>query len=306
MLMPARVPGARTPSSPDEQKRDLAIVSMSNLELLSAVGAPNRQQAGSLVKQQAQSPVKRRHRQHPLSAPLGRAGLCALAAIGMLIICTLASGTATATTYPVTAGYGIELSVRPDAIRVGQPVTFTGMVSPAYAGGRVRLQRWVGWWRLIGVDRDIAPNGQFSITHVFGAPSYHGPTWLRICFRASAPRRTRICSASFPVRIKRAVRRRHHAHRRAVARARHDRHQQQLEAARRHRQKRHQRVARERAAKRKQRLEEARRRKEQHHQQTRARQEELRRQHQIERRQREEARKHHKEQRHARSREHEA
>lgn len=232
-----------------------------------------------------------------------RAGLGALAVTVALIFGALAPWAAMATTYPVSgAGYGIALSVRPGSIRTGQPVTFTGVVSPAYAGGRVRLQRLVlNRWRLIEVDREIGPGGQFSIAHVFGVPSYRGPTWLRICLHANAPL-VHTCSAAFQVRIKRAApRHRHYLRTREAARVRHAKHRRQLEEARlRHRralkearrrrhEERRQRAAREREARRSRRQEEARRRREERQQRTHARAEE-RKQRQAERKQHEEER----------------
>lgn len=233
------------------------------------------------------------------SAP-GRTRLCLLSVIGVLAVAAFAPTTVAAATYPArAAGFGISLSVRPGGILISQPVSFTGVVPAAYVGGRVRLQRLVGpRWKLIGVDRDIASGGGFTITHIFELPSRpHEPTLLRLCFGDARPR-LRTCSAPFAVRISRPAKPRPYPLRRAIARERRERHRRALESARHRREdardrrlQRKRTQASERQARRARQLENARRHREDERTRREQRQDRRNQAHEEQRKHREEERK---------------
>jgi hypothetical protein len=79
----------------------------------------------------------------------------------------------------------LTLSASASTVETGQPVIFSGTVSPAHAGERVILERQVGQngdsWRRIG-DGRIEANGSFAISHTFLRPSEAGPATIRVEF----------------------------------------------------------------------------------------------------------------------------
>jgi hypothetical protein len=65
----------------------------------------------------------------------------------------------------------ISLTATPTTVEVGQPVTFSGNVTPNNAGQIIYLQRLApnGHWVIVG-EHYINPDGSYSFTRVFGQP----------------------------------------------------------------------------------------------------------------------------------------
>jgi hypothetical protein len=95
----------------------------------------------------------------------------------------------------------LTLSASANNVETGQPVLFSGTVSPRHVGERVLLERQVGQngdsWHRIG-DGSIEANGSFSISHTFRRPSEAGPATIRVEFPADI---RNIRSFSEPVEI---------------------------------------------------------------------------------------------------------
>jgi hypothetical protein len=95
----------------------------------------------------------------------------------------------------------LTLSASASNVETGQPVVFSGTVSPRHAGERVILERQVGQngdsWHRIGVG-GIEANGGFSISHTFRRPSEAGPATIRVEFPGDI---RNIRSFSEPVEI---------------------------------------------------------------------------------------------------------
>lgn len=151
------------------------------------------------------APAVRSVRRKRRGAVRWRARLCLLSTTGVLFagaLCCSLAPTASARVYAT-----LVLGAVPSSVQTGQPVTFTGTVSPVRPGRRVVLQRLArGRWRHIGggFPAGAGAGGSFAITHVFLVPSRGGSTLLRICVRRSSLN-FRSCSAPFAVTIVRAT-----------------------------------------------------------------------------------------------------
>jgi hypothetical protein len=95
----------------------------------------------------------------------------------------------------------LTLAASASSVETGQPVTFSGSVSPRHAGERVLLERQTSQngnsWHHIGNAR-VEENGTFSITHTFLRPSESGAATLRAVLPADA---RNIRSFSEPLEI---------------------------------------------------------------------------------------------------------
>ncbi len=95
----------------------------------------------------------------------------------------------------------LTLAASASSVETGQPVTFSGTVSPRHAGERVILERQTGQngtsWHRIGSGA-IEASGAFSIVHRFLRPSESGAATIRVVLPADA---RNIRSFSEPVEL---------------------------------------------------------------------------------------------------------